>query len=233
MPKILGIILCMCFIWSETCYAIQFSQPLKIGTIDFKQGGGVSISGAASNSVQFFPGFRRRYVKDDTFGDEKGIAHFGEGTDDLYLYYNTEKCLNIGGNALNNTISEDIWDSDIYQIQYSKTSSVYPIYDMKHNHIGNETRFETRSVYSIYNMKADYIIIGREINSFSRQFVKYIDTKEITKRYFGENTHVIYKNLSTQGDTIIIDYYSSGTKGKFYFKWDDKAQWFSVKQVIN
>ena len=185
-------------------------------------------------ACNFFPGFRRRYVKDDTFGDEKGIAHFGEGTDDLYLYYNMEKCLNIGGNALNNTISEDIWGSDIYQIQYSKTSSVYPIYDMKHNHIGNETRFETRSVYSIYNMKADYIIIGREINSFSRQFVKYIDTKEITKRYFSEKSYVIYKNISTQGDSLTIEYQYYGDKqiveGEFYFKWDNNAQWFSVKQ---
>lgn len=37
MTKIWGIILCMCFILSETCYAIQFSQPLKIGTIDLNK----------------------------------------------------------------------------------------------------------------------------------------------------------------------------------------------------
>lgn len=201
----------MCFIMSETCYAMQFFQPLKIGMINFKQDGGICISGAIHNSVQFFPKIRRTYVKDDIFGNEKGIARFGEGTDDLYLYYNTEKCLNIGGNALNNTISGNILDSIIYQIKYDKNDSLY----------------------SIYDMKADYIIIGRKINSYNRQFVKYIDTKEITKRYFGKNRHVIYKNLSTQDDIIIIDYYYSGISGKFYFKWDDKAKWFNVEQVIN
>ena len=211
MLKIGKIIICMCFILSETCYAINFSQPVKIGTMDFKQDGGVYISGAIYNKVQFFPENRRTFVKDDTFGDEKGIACFGKNTDDLYIYYNTEKCLNIGGNTLNNTISRNILDCVIYQIKYDRNDSVY----------------------SIYDMNTDYIIIARKINSYSRDFVKYIDTKEITKRYFGENSHVIYKNLFTQGDTIIMDYYFSGIEGRFIFKWDDNAQWFSVDRTVD
>ena len=65
-------------------------------------------------------------------------------------------------------------------------------------------------------------------------FVKYINTEEITKRYFSEKSYVIYKNISTQGDSLTIEYQYYGDKqiveGEFYFKWDNNAQWFSVKQ---
>ena len=73
------------------------------------------------------------------------------------------------------------------------------------------------------------------------KFVVYIDTEEIAKRYFGEDTNgrckewVTFDRLSCSNDELILTYWIGGKqcigKGEFRFKWDEAAQWFSVEQV--
>ena len=87
-----------------------------------------------------------------------------------------------------------------------------------------------------YGPEKDFTIIGRQKNG---KFVKYINTVDITNRYFGCGKHgaspIVYTNLQSVGNTLVVSYATGGfpkkTIGEFRFKWDDKAQWFGVEQV--
>ena len=214
MRKILGLMMFVCVLFSGNCFAMQFSQPIEIGEAGIMQagGGGVYIDGANYNSGKFYT----KYRKDNTRGYEKGIARFGNGKDALYLHYSYRGYLKFGGQDINNTIEDNILISTIYKIKSNEGITLYPI-------------------YKTYGPEFDYSIIGRRADG---KFVKYIDTREITKRYFGWNgesaSPVMYRNLSVQNDTLTMEYQRYGNKqriqGKFYFKWDDKAQWFGIKQ---
>ena len=214
MRKILGLMMFICLLFSGNCFAMQFLQPIEIGAVGIMQsgGGGVSIDGANYNSGKFYT----KYRKDNTRGYEKGIARFGDGEDALYLHYSYRGYLKFGGQDINNTIEDNILISTIYKIKSNEGITLYPI-------------------YKTYGPEFDYLIIGRRADG---RFVKYIDTREITKRYFGWNgesaSPVMYRNLSVKNDTLIIEYQRYGNKqriqGKFYFKWDDKAQWFGIAQ---
>ena len=86
--------------------------------------------------------------------------------------------------------------------------------------------------------KTNYILLGVLKNG---KWVKYFDTREITKKFFGEKLGIIntpcYKKLYCNGDKIIIDYniykLDKGfiKAGEFRLKWDEKAQWFGIEQV--
>ena len=216
MRKILGLMMFICLLFSGNCFAMQFLQPIEIGAVGIMQsgGGGVSIDGADYNSGKFYT----KYRKDNTRGYEKGIARFGDGEDALYLHYSYRGYLKFGGQDINNTIEDNILISTIYKIKSNEGITLYPI-------------------YKTYGPEFDYLIIGRRADG---RFVKYIDTREITKRYFGWNGNsvspIVYLDIYTQGDTLILPYYhlkNIKSKGKFHFKWDNKAQWFSVEQIIN
>ena len=216
MRKILGLMMFICLLFSGNCFAMQFLQPIEIGAVGIMQsgGGGVSIDGADYNSGKFYT----KYRKDNTRGYEKGIARFGDGEDALYLHYSYRGYLKFGGQDINNTIEDNILISTIYKIKSNEGITLYPI-------------------YKTYGPEFDYLIIGRRADG---RFVKYIDTREITKRYFGWNGNsvspIVYLDIYTQGDTLILPYYhlkNIKSKGEFHFKWDNKAQWFSVEQIIN
>ena len=120
------------------------------------------------------------------------------------------------GKSIEFTIEDDFPCYEIYKINTNENIVIYPL-------------------VKIYGPEFDYLIIGKRADD---RFVKYIDTREITKRYFGWNgesaSPVMYRNLSVKNDTLIIEYQRYGNKqriqGKFYFKWDDKAQWFGIAQ---
>ena len=92
-------------------------------------------------------------------------------------------------------------------------------------------------MYKSYGPEADYLIIGKKSDG---RFVKYIDTRDITRRYFGWDgtgvSPIVYLDMYTQGNTLIVPYYhlrNNKSRREFRFKWDDKAQWFGVEQIIN
>lgn len=211
MQKVFGLILCVCLLFSGNCRAMQFSQAVEIGSVFVDQTGkqGILIKNASHNNGDYYTKARKN--NRNTYG--KGIAQFGNDEDALYVHYNYYTDFGkfyFGGKNKKNTIASPniVTIYDIFRIDTDEGITLYPLH-----------RF--------YGPESEYIIIGRRTDG---RFVKYINTEEITKRYFGEKSYVIYKNVSTQGDTLIIDYYHSGARGKFYFKWDDNAQWFSVKQ---
>lgn len=214
MRKILGLMMFVCLLFSGNCFAMQFSQPIEIGQIGTIQvGGGISVKNAFYNNGSQY----NRKNDPDRYG--KGIAGFGEKDNALYVhydYYNARDTFYFGDKNKNNTIKDNFLYFQLYKINTNEGINIY-------------------SLYKSYGPEFDYLIIGKRADG---KFVKYIDTREITKRYFGWNgesaSPVMYRNLSVQNDTLTMEYQRYGNKqriqGKFYFKWDDKAQWFGIKQ---
>ena len=127
--------------------------------------------------------------------------------------------MRVGTEDVNNTIVMNMhWDS-LFRVKASNGKVFY-------------------CINFAYGPDSQWFIVGCHSNG---KFVKYIDTEEISKRYFGITTtqtgapFVIYNKLRCDGDTIFIEYTSAhrdeGIKGEFRFKWDEAAQWFSVEQV--
>ena len=211
MQRFLGLMMFICLLFSGNCFAMQFSQPVEIGRISTVRGG-VTIVNATYNDGNYW----REFDKNNTKSYEKGMAGFGTGNDMIYVHYDLYEGFYFGGKDKNNTIEDSFQSYDIYKVNTNENIVIYPL-------------------VKIYGPEFDYLIIGRRADG---RFVKYIDTREITKRYFGWNgesaSPVMYRNLSVQNDTLTMEYQRYGNKqriqGKFYFKWDDKAQWFGIKQ---
>lgn len=217
MKKLLTLIFCICFLLSGNCLAMHFSQPEEIGLTGNLQvyKVGIKVDGATYNTGNYYTGNKVLKNKNKD-GYEKGVAQYGKGEDALYLHYNMNTgLLNFGGKDVENTIQNRYPITYIYRINSNEDLTLYPL-------------------YNTYGPELNYIIIGRRADG---RFVKYIDTNEITQRYFGlgEKSYLIgYRNLSTQGDTLIVEYQRPGNnyyiRGTFQFKWDENAQWFSVAQ---
>ena len=219
MRRFLGLVICIYLLFSGNCFAMQFFQPIEIGEAGIMQagGGGVYIDGADYNSGKFYT----KYRKDNTRGYEKGIARFGNEQDALYIHYSYGKYLKFGGQDINNTIEDNFPSHDIYKINTNENIVIYPL-------------------VKIYGPEFDYLIIGRRADG---RFIKYIDTREITKRYFGWDKHgaspATYMDLTVQGDTLIMKYHYRNranrtiTEGRFIFKWDDNAQWFGIDRTVD
>ena len=198
--------------------AMQFSQPEEIGFVGTAKGG-VSIRNATKNTGTYYT----VYDKNNKHSYDKGVARFGNGNDALYVYYNaqqydsSEMCA--GGDDISNTVKVRMMSDSIYRIQ-SDTGLVF-----------YGTNFA-------YGPDSQWKFIGRRKDG---KFVVYIDTEEIAKRYFGEDTNgrckewVTFDKLSCSNDELILTYWIGGKqcigKGEFRFKWDEAAQWFSVEQV--
>ena len=217
MKKIFDFIFVI-FIMSSNCLAMTFSQPVNIGRVGLPEQApyhGFIIEGATYNNGSSYNEKPKTYVK--------GVARFGNGSDALYCKYNFER----GGN-------------------------MYISYGGQNNYIvklGSECRFlqkintdEGLTLYILhYGYKYSHVaIIGRRKDG---SWIKYIDTENINKVYYSgesnknflgywERPH--YTNIYCTGDTIIMHYEWIGKdiKGEFRLKWDDKAQWFAIEQII-
>ena len=201
---------------------MQFSQPVYIGKIEVgiqSPIGGFFIDGAKYNKGNYFT----KYRKDNTHSYDKGTAIFGEGKDALYVHYDYEMYIQFGDKNISNTVALDV------------------------GHMGNIQQIKTNSGITFYYISFGYkwgyfYIIGKRQDG---KWIKYISSRETLKSYFpelldwGHAPHyppVIFKNfknISCQNDTIIVPYtnLSNDLNGEFRFKWDEKAQWFSVEQI--
>ena len=227
MKKIF-LILTALIIFSSNCFAMTFSQPVKIGGIGFPTQApyhGYEINGATKNNGESYLE-NSTLIKNPFYTYTKGNAQWGIGNNALYCNY--------------------LWDS--------KGSGSFIKFGGKNNYIisteGQYKRIyridtdEGLTVYSIVSISgSEHInIIGRQKDG---KWVSYIDSVILTHKYFGgkqaykASDGVHYKTPEIQNDTIIIPYDFSSvngrsitTKGEFRFKWDEKAQWFGIEQVV-
>lgn len=208
MRRKIVVMLSLCLIaLSSSCFAMTFSQPIKLGSVllDFGRIGGYMIEGATDNNGAYYKGNKARYGK--------GIAQFGTGSDALYIHYDFQvsNVFKIGDKNTINTVSVSTEGGGfIYQIKTDTNVVIYPI--------GHGV------------VSGNYAILGKQKDG---KFIKYIVTEDISQRYFGTD-RVFYHDLICKGDTIIIPYeiMSNKKKGEFRFKWDDAAQWFGIEQVV-
>ena len=222
---LLAVMIIGCIIYSGTVFAMQFYQMEEVGYIGISQAGGGSggiyVGNASANTGDYY----RVYNKNNKFSFGKGVARFGNGEDALFINYNAYQENNrgvvyCGAENKANTVQMEIFNDFIYKINTDSGITLYPI------------RFW-------YGPDSQWRILGRQKDG---KFVKYIDTEEITERYFGITVtkygapFIVYDTVRCEGDTLVIEYSSDrigkGLKGEFRFKWDEAAQWFSVEQMV-
>lgn len=220
VKKILSLLVLILLTISSNCFAITFSQPVKIGAIVYANMGGFVFKQVSHNdgTLRNDRGSIQRKAYDH------GVARFSEGSDALYLHYTAYKNANergfskFGASDIDNTINVNIMIPEIFKITSNEGITLYAINDS-------------------YDLPEEftYTLIGRRKDG---KWVKYFDTNDITAKYFGKSGYWL-KNFIVNGDNISIYYelYSKGYyrnpigRGEFRFKWDDKAQWFGVEQI--
>ena len=215
MRRFLGMIMFVCLLFSGNCFAMQFSQPVKIGNIGhdmFNSSLGIYINGAAYNF-----GIHDDNNEYNTKYYKSGLARFGNGKDALYLHYNMKSNLKFGGKDMSNII--EIPNKDFCTIYQIKSDSQL-------------------TFYILDGVLPKYIALARCTDG---KFIKYIDMTKIFQKYLGERyKHSVYlKNVSAQEDTLIIKYKQDIRRGcllwrfiysgTFYLKWNEKLQNFDVK----
>lgn len=216
-------------VMSSTCFAMQFSQPVKIGRIGGTPQGGIWIEGASYNNGTSYQNGKLGREWGKLY--EKGIAVFGNDVDALYMHYNCSSNNRdayrpkFGDKNALRTTSLGANEGEAVTINLIKNDSGITLYLL----------YGVGSVASTEN----YILLGRRSDGV---FVKYFDTREITKKYFGErlnwSTIPWYTDFYCKGNKMTIKYKRNPNKqgyvyeGEFVFKWDDSAQWFGVEQII-
>ena len=144
-----------------------------------------------------------------------GIAKFGNDKDAIYFYQRpatTKYCY--GGEELNKTFPfTSAYGCEFTQIKTDGGITFYMVH---------EWEFDIRG--------EKYILLGKLSDG---TWIKYFDTRDITKKYFG-TLRGGYTDWHCNEGTFIISYkiYSPEAKGEFRFKWDEAAQWFGVEQVV-
>lgn len=226
MKKILGILsaLLMTIAFQAICYAIRFSQPQDVGQFGLIQagvfGGGISFTNATVKGSYF-----TKYNKNNNRSYEKGVARFGSGEDALYVHFDLygnswASGTYVGSKDFRNSFAVNNVGQKISKISTDEGITIYPL-------------------LMEYGPETEWTIVGRQKDG---KFVKYIDTRDITQRYFGWNLEgaspVEYRKIEVRDDTIILYYLQpmqnrnwNKFDGEFRFKWDDNAQWFGVEQV--
>ena len=222
------IILVAVYVFSVgTVCAMQFSQPEKVGSIGYANMGGFYVEDSAyynGNGAHLGLGHHTVY--------DTGIARYSDGADALYFHYGAEKVsLNghsynkgyskFGAKDINNTVSVPVMSPILFKIKSNENITLYVVMDSYD--LPEENR---------------YHIIGRRSDG---KWVKYIDTDDIVKNYFGSRGYDLGA-LAVDNDTLRIFYrtydyqnmsnLASTSKGELRFKWDENAQWFGVEKIV-
>ena len=151
--------------------------------------------------------------KDEKQGYKSGIARLGEGKDAIYFHYDLDKDIfKFGSENVENAIYDKFYVFDVFKITTDEGIIIYPIHrPLAYNFIAKTP---------------------------TGKFIKYIDTYEITRRYFDYDDieDVGYGELETQGDTLTMLYLRKDAnlgegeymEGRIYLKWNDEKQNFDV-----
>ena len=137
-------LLVMIMAMTSTCFAMTFSQPVKLG------------------SIIEDPGAQTRYKISRATNDKDGIAKFGNGEDAIYFHHNNTR--NYGGKDLNNTFPfESAYGCDFTRIKTDSELTFYMIHEWEYDFTGEKyillgrrkdgtwvKYFDTRDLTKIY-----------------------------------------------------------------------------------
>ena len=233
MRKFLGLLIMLMMI-ASSCLAMTFSQPVEVGNFVAANIGGFLFKSVSENNGTLVKNGRKGVY-------ERGIARFGNGSDALFFHYKngtsekrfSDYIMAFGSDNINNTVNVNVMIPKLYKINSDKGITFYLIRDS-------------------YDLPDEiwWTLIGRRKDGV---WVKYFDSDSVTVKYFGEfaragrgnvweGKSICCENFRVNGDTIVIEYsrYHKNInkrgelvkEGEFRFKWDDKAQWFSVERII-
>ena len=216
---------------------VNLSQPVKIGTIVASNIGGFAFRDGKIDNNGILSPYGRRNAYDT------GIAKFTSDSDELYFHYKMgdwqkkiQGYMNFGDKKINNTVKVNLMFAHVFKIIGNDNLKFYLIQDS----------YDLRE-------EAIYTLIGKNSQG---KWVKYFDTGSVGISYFGtggKNSTSSFGNSGIQwglafynpeikNNMIVIRYdrnkqrqplgrNNADERGEFRFKWDDKAQWFSVEQV--
>ena len=226
MKKLVRIIICFIswiIVMSNNVFAMTFSNPIQIGKFIYLRSSFEfqNVNSNLGQEIYSSKNSRKLY--------EKGTASFGYGNDALYMHYKAgtqshgfqDATMAFGTMDISNTI--DLQNIILYQVTLYK--------------IGTDQNIVFYLIQDEFDWPgvSDYALIGKREDGV---FVKYFDTNTIKETYFGKNwSNIGFENVKYMNDTLILDYGSifdgkTIGQGEFRFKWDDKAQWFGVEQVV-
>lgn len=203
--KILGSTLALLSL-SLPCFAMQFSQPVKLGSSFFGHFNttGHEIEGATKiNATKYFHPVKKAYM-----GYDKGYATFDGGK--LYVHYEggTQPLVRIGSSDKSNTV----------QIP-----------------CGSINKINTDQGITLYFLNGDgygypsYRLIGKRADG---RFVKFVDGEAIDQAY-GIKSAPYWYSFDTNKDSIIV-HYRIGAKEiikSIKLQWDEGAKWFSYAKI--
>ncbi len=227
MKKIIIAIL-SAFLVQCQCFAMQMSQPTRIGSVygGAKYVGKLPVEGASFIILEEKQGGK-------TFIKSQGGARFGNGENALWLNYLGKKDISFGSADIKKSImGMNIEEANAY------------IY-----RITTDIGITLYAVNELSDVGSNWALLGYVGNN---SFVKYFDTKNITKEYFTakgnkELKFYYYGNyehfrsaippFDVNGDTIKINLAitkkcdpSVPAIYQFRFKWDNQAKWFGIEK---
>ncbi|MBO6179819.1 MAG: hypothetical protein J6O04_11625 [Selenomonadaceae bacterium] len=223
LKKVIFVLAGVCFVFGANAFAMTFTQSVKIGTMGFPMQApyhGFIITGEAQNTGK---PYKEQTNNVKTY--KKGVACYGNGDGALYCDYDFEakdfsQSVKFGGKD-NYVVHLGGSFKDIFKIENTDNLPMYAIY---HKYCVTELN-----------------ILGKQK---SGKWVSFINSKEISKRFFGgkdaykEDGGVMYDAPVCVGESIVIKYFrwhwngESQPEGEFRLKWDDKADWFGIEQVV-
>lgn len=225
---------------------MQFSQPVQIGRMYY-------AVAAANQDVQIYDATYKASKSNGTFKGDIGYSYdrltkFGNNDNSIYVHHKTRYGnsslnlpLNFGDKSIKNTIELKVdYEVKIFQI---KNNSSIKFYILKTSE----------------GAPSNIVVIGNKNGEWIKYFEIYdIIKRYCTYKYLsdiwagvsvGNKSEIKFGNkfkhgLYCDGDTIVFEYEKdNGGKGsakfgkdtneygEFRFKWDEKAQWFSVEQI--
>ena len=184
-----------------SCFAMQFSQPVKIGAsrCNHNMGGSHFIEGSTKiDASQYYNPYKKGYT-----GYDKGYATFDGGK--LYIHYD-------GANVM----EVKIGDSD-------KSNTIQ-------NTCGSIHKINTERGITLYFLPGEeegmgFTLIGRREDG---RFVNYIDGVAIYRSFFNR-LMPYWVTFEVNNDNIIVHY--TGTDLNLKLKWNEAAKWFSYTRL--
>ena len=217
------------------CYAMNFSQIVKMGSVSGNPVGGFSIEGAQQNNGGIYSRAGMNLKQWGTLY-EKGVARFGNTNNALWVYYDCSNARtrqyweayspNFGNKERTVTVPLEAGEGAYVQVNSIGNDAGITMYLLHSERIG---KFTIRR----------YVVMGYDK---SGKFVKYIDTHDIVNKYFGEKNVMMngihLDKYYCRGNTLVVEYVDprspygwKASAGELRFTWDDIAQWFGVEQV--
>ena len=205
--------------FSASCFAMTFQQPVEIGTISIVSDNSIRIDGT-TNVDATSGGKQNTYIKGVAIFDNALYLHFdgdllkqkvhpGISSEEMMKLY--DEVSFFGGRDIKNTIPFFVFEG---------MTKIY--------RIGNDTGLELYLLALETGGGGSMEVIGKH----GDKWVRFFNTSDACKTY-NIPRNFYFTEFRTVGDEIIFHYapISKNTHRELHYKWDANAQWFGVSST--